>query len=65
MITLAEFLVFLFAASLPVCYLLIMRHFIEGSASSSADGERVRVAEKKVDRSKFAAHGAPSLATSH
>ena len=58
MITLDAFLVFLFAASLPVCYLLIMRHFIEG-------GEPKAPKAKRVDHSKYVSSASASFATSH
>lgn len=35
MITLDAFLVFLVAASLPIIYLLILRHFLEGETPAS------------------------------
>ena len=65
MITIDAFLVFLFASSLPVVYLLIMRHFIEGGGSKIDRVKTRQAVEKSADHSRFVHPTASGLAASH
>lgn len=68
MITFDAFLVFLFASSLPICYIMIMRHFIEGGQSANEAGTSAassKVRKQANDRSSYFGHSHDSLSAAH